>query len=91
MSAVQAHTGTDFLFRIENYEECFHLKIAESQKAFVSSTVHSLVQAWVYYDTTFSVAIYADNTMVGFIMPGYYEVEGYYTLWKLMIEQRKVY
>lgn len=33
----------------ENYEECFNLKIADCQKNFVSSTVHSLAQAWVYY------------------------------------------
>ena len=33
----------------ENFEESLHLKIAESQKAFVSSTVHSLAQAWGNY------------------------------------------
>ncbi|MDE6621419.1 MAG: GNAT family N-acetyltransferase [Lachnospiraceae bacterium] len=26
--------------------------------------------------------------MVGFIMLGYYEVEGYYTLWKFMIDEK---
>ena len=72
----------------ENYEECLHLKTAESQKAFVSSTVHSLAQAWVYYDTAFPFAIYADNIMVGFIMLGYYEAGGYYTLWKFMIDEK---
>lgn len=64
----------------ENYEECLNLNIAKSQKDFVSSTAHSLAQAWVYYDTAFPFAIYADNTMVGFIMLGYYETEGYYTI-----------
>lgn len=72
----------------ENYEECLHLKVAESQKAFVSSTVHSLAQAWVYYDTAFPFAVYANNIMVGFMMLGYYEVQGYYTLWKLMIDEK---
>lgn len=72
----------------ENYDECLHLKTAESQKAFVSSTAHSLAQAWVYYDTAFPFAIYADNTMVGFIMLGYYEAGGYYTLWKFMIDEK---
>lgn len=42
----------------ENYEECLRLKLAEGQKDFVSSTVHSLAQAWVYYDTAFPFAIY---------------------------------
>ncbi len=72
----------------ENYEECLNLNIAENQKDFVSSTVHSLAQAWIYYDTAFPFAVYADNTMVGFIMLGYYEVGGYYTLWKLMIDEK---
>lgn len=72
----------------ENYEECLRLKAAESQKAFVSSTVHSLAQAWVYYDTAFPFAIYADDTMVGFIMLGYYEAGGYYTLWKFLIDEK---
>lgn len=72
----------------DNYEECLGLKVADSQKKYVSSTVHSLAQAWIYYDTAFPFAIYADNIMVGFIMLGYYEAEGYYTLWKFMIDER---
>ena len=72
----------------ENYEECLNLRVAESQEDFVSSTVHSLAQAWIYYDTAFPFAIYADGTMVGFMMLGYYEVGEYYTLWKLMIDEK---
>lgn len=72
----------------ENFEECLNLNIADSQKKFVSSTAHSLAQAWIYYDTAFPFAIYADNVMVGFIMLGYYEVKGYYTLWKLLIDEK---
>lgn len=72
----------------DNYEECISLKVSESQKAFVSPNVHSLAQAWVYYDTAFPFAIYADDTMVGFIMLGYYKAEGYYTLWKFMIDEK---
>ena len=72
----------------ENYEECLHLNVADSQKDFVSSTVHSLAQAWIYYDTAFPFAIYADGIMVGFIMLGYYEAEEYYTLWKFMIDEK---
>lgn len=72
----------------ENYEECLNLRVAESQEDFVSSTVHSLAQAWIYYDTAFPFAIYADGTMVGFMMLGYYEAEEYYTLWKLMIDEK---
>ena len=62
----------------ENYEECLNLNIADSQKNFVSSTAHSLAQAWVYYNTAFPFAIYVDDVMVGFIMLGYYEEQAYY-------------
>ncbi|MDE5819012.1 MAG: GNAT family N-acetyltransferase [Lachnospiraceae bacterium] len=72
----------------ENYEECLNLRVAEGRENFVSSTVHSLAQAWIYYDTAFPFAIYADGTMVGFMMLGYYEVGEYYTLWKLMIDEK---
>lgn len=70
----------------ENYEECLSLNVADSQKCFVSSNAYSLAQAWVYHDTAFPFAIYADNTMVGFIMLSYYEAEDCYTLWKFMID-----
>lgn len=70
----------------ENYEECLSLNVAESQKYFVSSNAYSLAQAWVYHDTAFPFAVYADNTMVGFIMLSYYEAEDCYTLWKFMID-----
>lgn len=43
----------------DNYEECLKLTVADNQKNFVSSTVLSLAQAWVYYDTAFPFAIYA--------------------------------
>lgn len=72
----------------DNYEECLKLSVADHQKNFVSSTVHSLAQAWVYYDTAFPFAIYADGVMVGFIMLGYYEAKNQYTLWKFLIDER---
>lgn len=72
----------------ENYEECLSLNVADSQKRFVSTNAHSLAQAWVYYDTAFPFAVYADNTMVGFIMLGYYEAQSCYTLWKFMIDEK---
>lgn len=71
----------------ENYEEIFKLKVAEKQSNFVSSNVYSLAQAWVYKNTTFPFAIYADGILVGFIMLGYYEEKDQYTLWKFMIDE----
>ncbi|MBQ7761334.1 MAG: GNAT family N-acetyltransferase [Clostridia bacterium] len=71
----------------ENLEEILNLNVLEHQKAFVSSTATSLAQAYVYRKTAFPFAIYVDNTIVGFIMLGYYEDRKQYTLWKLLIDK----
>ena len=42
----------------------------------------------MYSDTAYPFAVYDDDTIVGFIMMGYYEVKEYYTLWKFMIDKR---
>lgn len=72
----------------DNFEECLNLDVADSQRAFVSSNIYSLAQAWVYYKTAYPFAIYADDKMIGFIMLGYYEAQKYYTLWKFMIDAK---
>ncbi len=63
------------------------LSVSEHQKLFVSSTAYSLAQAYVYHETAFPFAVYADDTIVGFIMMGYYEAKKQYTLWKLLIDK----
>lgn len=72
----------------DNYEECLKLSVADNQKNFVSSVTYSLAQAWVYYDTAFPFAIYANSVMVGFIMLGFYELKNQYTLWKFLIDEK---
>ncbi len=72
----------------DNFEDVISLKVSEHQQAFVSSTAHSLAQAYVYRDTAFPFAIYADDTLVGFIMLGYYEEKKQYTLWKFLIDNK---
>jgi len=71
----------------DNLNEVLSLSISENQKAFVSSTACSLAQAYVYRKTAFPFAVYADNTVVGFIMMGYYEDRKQYTLWKFLIDK----
>lgn len=78
----------------ENFDDVINLKVAEHQKNFVSTAAHSLAQAWLYADTAFPFAIYADNVPVGFVMLGYYKSRNQYTLWKFFIDrkhQRKGY
>ena len=72
----------------ENIDEVLALQVREDQKSYVSSTAESLAQAYVYAENAFPFAVYDDETVVGFIMMGYYEVKHYYTLWKLMIDYR---
>lgn len=72
----------------DNFEDVISLKVSEHQQAFVSSTAHSLAQAYVYRDTAFPFAIYADDTLVGFIMLGFYEQKKQYTLWKFLIDNK---
>ena len=72
----------------DNLEDVIRLNVAEHQKTFVSSTAHSLAQAYVYRDTAFPFAIYTDETLVGFIMLGFYEKKQQYTLWKLLIDEK---
>ena len=72
----------------ENLEEVWKLEVFEHQKSYVSSPAVSLAQAYVYRETAFPFAVYADNTLVGFIMLGYYEARNQYTLWKFLIDKK---
>jgi len=72
----------------ENYLECLGLSVADEQKDFVTSNTYSLAQAWVFYNTAYPFAVYADETLVGFIMLGYLEKHNEYTVWRLMIDKK---
>ena len=71
-----------------NFMDCISLSVYDTQKEFVATNLYSLAQAWVYYDTAYPFAIYSDNVMVGFIMLGYYELKGVYTVWRFMIDRK---
>ena len=71
-----------------NYDDCLNLEVLDSQKNFVASNVYSLAQAWVFYETAYPFAIYADDIMVGFIMMGYYKPKSIYNIWRFMIDKR---
>ena len=71
----------------DNLEDILNLNVLDYQKGFVSSTAASLAQAYVYRETAFPFAVYADNALVGFIMLGYYEARNQFTLWKFLIDK----
>lgn len=72
----------------ENLEEVLALRVGEGQEKYVISNAESLSRAYVYSETAYPFAIYDDDIIVGFIMMGYYEVKGYYTLWEFMIDRK---
>ena len=72
----------------ENLQDVLALRVKEDQRSFVSTPAESLAQAYVNPRTAFPFAVYAEETVVGFIMMGFYEAKGYYTLWKLLIDRK---
>ena len=72
----------------DNIDKLIGLSVREDQQSFVSSVADSLAQAYVYSEDAYPFGIYEDDTLVGFIMMGYYEAKHYYTLWKFLIDQR---
>ena len=72
----------------DNLDEVLSLEVFDNQKGYVSSTASSLAQAYVYRETAFPFAVYADNALVGFIMLGYYAARNQYTLWKFLIDKK---
>ena len=72
----------------DNLEVVLKLKVSKEQENFVSTTAYSLAQAYVYRENAYPFAIYADDTLVGFIMFGFYELRNQYTLWKFLIDDK---
>ena len=72
----------------DNLEVVLKLKVSKEQENFVSTTAYSLAQAYVYRENAYPFAIYADDTLVGFIMFGCYELRNQYTLWKFLIDEK---
>ena len=72
----------------DNLEVVLKLKVSKEQENFVSTPAYSLAQAYVYRNNAYPFAIYADDTLVGFIMFGFYELRNQYTLWKFLIDEK---
>ena len=50
-----------------NYTDCLNLKASVANENFADSVAYSLAEAWVHYKDTKPFAIYADETMIGFV------------------------
>jgi diamine N-acetyltransferase len=73
----------------ENWRTCVQLEPASDQRHFVAPNVYSLTEAQ-FYPGTETRAIYADDTMVGFVMWGTDPDDPPGEVWiaRLMIDQR---
>ena len=70
----------------DNYEECIRLKVRDDQR-FVASNVYSLAES-KYEPENIPMAVYAGETMVGFVMYAYHYAERELYIGRLMIDQR---
>lgn len=69
-----------------NFVQAFNLKLAEGQERYVSHPIRSLAQAYVYREQCQPFGIYADDTMVGYVMVIYdYDIPEY-DIWHMMID-----
>ena len=70
----------------ENFLDAFRLRLAPEQEPFVSHPIRSLAQAYVYRNQCQPFGIYADGSMVGYVMVIYdYDVPEY-DIWHMMID-----
>lgn len=77
----------------ENFREIIHMQVREEQKNFVASNAASLAEAYVF-PNRFPLAIYADETPVGFLMYCFWADRQQHWIFRLMIaadEQRRGY
>ena len=71
----------------KNFVDAFELKLAPGQEKFVSHPVRSLAQAYVYRNQCQPFGIFADGTMVGYVMVIYdYDIPEY-DIWHMMIDK----
>lgn len=70
----------------ENFIDTFNLKLAPGQERFVSHPIRSLAQAYVYRTQCQPFGIYAEGTMVGYVMVIYDYDLPEYDIWHMMID-----
>ncbi len=73
----------------DNFEQVLQLELAADQTKFVASNLRSLADAWLYRANgdVFPRAIYAGDSLVGFLLLEIDEEESTYLIWRMMIDQ----
>ena len=73
----------------DNFVDAFNLELAPEQEEFVSHPIRSLAQAYVYRNQCQPFGIYADGSMVGYVLVIYdYDVPEY-DIWHMMIDRHE--
>lgn len=67
-----------------NYQECMALTVAEDQALFVADNTRSLVEA-AYEDGLYTLGIYSEDVMVGFVLYDYDETIPGWSMSRFMI------
>jgi diamine N-acetyltransferase len=70
-----------------NWQACIDLRVREDQKNFVAPNVYSLAEARIYPECV-PQAIYAGETMVGFVMYALSKEDQRHWIIRLMVDQR---
>lgn len=69
----------------ENWETCIQLQPTEDQEAFIASNLYSLAQS-KFLPNFETLAVYKDETMVGFVMFGVDPDDFQYWIYRLMVD-----
>jgi diamine N-acetyltransferase len=69
----------------DNFRACLGLHVEEEQRNFVASNAYSLAEA-AYEPMLAPLGVYADDTMVGFVMYTHEPIEGRYWIMRVMID-----
>jgi diamine N-acetyltransferase len=72
-----------------NFRECVNLKVGEGQEKFVAPNVMSIAQSKIVYPSANTLAVYAGDEMVGFVMFGFSADDERFYLGRLMIDEKQ--
>lgn len=71
----------------DNWEECIDLKVHEDQRRFIASNLYSIAQVQFLHKFE-AMAIYVDDTMVGFTLFGLDEDDNNYWIYRIMTDEK---
>ena len=77
------------MIKKDNFYQVIGLKVADEERTFVASNVQSLAECWLYRDNgdVFPYAIYAEDSLVGFVLIDVDDDDSTYMIWRLMIDE----